>query len=109
MAERIRVAIVGATVTVGGSGWGAHAHVPALQALPNYELWAVCTAHEETAKASADKFGPELAFHDFGTMVAEPDIDLAVVSVPVPGHYDLVTQPLRAAKPVFSHSPPARP
>ena len=34
MAARIRVGIVGATVTAGGSGWGAHAHVPALQALP---------------------------------------------------------------------------
>ena len=45
--------IVGATVTQGGSGWGANAHVPALKALPDYELTAVCTAHEETAKASA--------------------------------------------------------
>ncbi len=36
MAPKIRVGIVGATVTVGGSGWGAHAHVPALQA--HYDL-----------------------------------------------------------------------
>ena len=33
MADKIRVGIVGATVTPGGSGWGANAHVPALQAL----------------------------------------------------------------------------
>jgi predicted dehydrogenase len=51
MADRIRVGIVGATVTPGGSGWGANAHVPALQALPNFELKAVCTAHAETARA----------------------------------------------------------
>ena len=31
MAAKIRVGIVGATVTPGGSGWGANAHVPALQ------------------------------------------------------------------------------
>ena len=30
MADRIRVGIVGATVTQGGSGWGA-THVPALR------------------------------------------------------------------------------
>jgi predicted dehydrogenase len=42
---KVRVGIVGATVTPGGSGWGANAHVPALRALPEYELKAVCTAH----------------------------------------------------------------
>ena len=30
MPDKIRVGIVGATVTQGGSGWGANAHVPAL-------------------------------------------------------------------------------
>jgi predicted dehydrogenase len=51
------VGIVGATVTQGGSGWGANAHVPALKVLPQYQLQAVCTAHEDTAKASAAAFG----------------------------------------------------
>ena len=32
VADRIRVGIVGATITPGGSGWGANAHVPALVA-----------------------------------------------------------------------------
>ena len=41
MTDKIRVGIVGATVTQGGSGWGANAHVPALKALPHYELKAV--------------------------------------------------------------------
>ena len=49
MAAQIRVGIVGATVTPGGSGWGATAHVPALHALPEVELKAVCMAHAETA------------------------------------------------------------
>src|ERR687887_570888 len=53
MADKIRVGIVGATVTQGGSGWGEHAHVPALKALRDYEVKAVCTAHEDTAKALA--------------------------------------------------------
>ena len=105
MAEKIRVGTVGATVTPGGSGWGANAHVPALRALPDYELWAVCTAHEETARASADAFGAELAFHDFGTMLAEPEIDLVTVVVRVPGHYDLVMQALQAGKAVFCEWP----
>jgi predicted dehydrogenase len=105
MADKIRVGIVGATVTVGGSGWGAHAHVPALHALPEYELKAVCTAHEETAKASAAAFKVGLAFHNIDDMLADPDIDLVAVSVRVPGHNDLVMKALRAGKAVFCEWP----
>src|SRR4051812_3818923 len=55
--SKIRVGIVGATVTRGGSGWGANAHIPALKALDQqYELTAVCTAHRETAEASKEAF-----------------------------------------------------
>jgi predicted dehydrogenase len=105
MAERIRVGIVGATVTPGGSGWGANAHVPALQTLPGYELKAVCTAHEETAKQSAEKFGAELAFHDMDEMVAHPDIDLITVVVRVPWHKQLIMPALKAGKPVCCEWP----
>jgi predicted dehydrogenase len=105
MAAKIRVGIVGATVTPGGSGWGANAHVPALRALPDFELKAVCTAHEETASASAAAFGAELAFHDFEAMIARPDIDLVAVVVRVPGHHRLVMRALEAGKAVFCEWP----
>jgi predicted dehydrogenase len=105
MAAKIRVGIVGATVTPGGSGWGANAHVPALHALPEYELKAVCTAHEATAKASATAFGAELAFHDFDAMVAHPDVDVVAVVVRVPGHHSLVVRALEAGKVVFCEWP----
>jgi predicted dehydrogenase len=105
MAAKVRVGIVGATVTPGGSGWGANAHVPALHALPDFELKAVCTAHEATAKASAAAFGAELAFHDFEEMIAHPDIDLIAVVVRVPGHHSLVMSALEAGKSVFCEWP----
>ena len=105
MTDKIRVGIVGATVTQGGSGWGAHAHVPALKALPNYELKAVCTAHEDTAKASAAAFGAERGFHRFSDMAADPEVDLIVVCVRVPGHRDLVMAGLQAGKPVCCEWP----
>jgi len=105
VADRIRVGIVGATVTPGGSGWGANAHAPALQALPNFELKAVCTAHEESAKASADKFSADLAFHDINQMVAHPDIDLVSIVVRVPWHKDLVMAVIGAGKPVCCEWP----
>jgi predicted dehydrogenase len=105
MTDKIRVGIVGATVTPGGSGWGANAHVPALKALPQYELKAVCTAHEDTAKASAAAFGAERAFHQFSEMAVHPEVDLIVVCVRVPGHRDLVMAGLQAGKAVFCEWP----
>ena len=105
MATKIRVGIVGATVTQGGSGWGAHAHVPALQVLPEYELTAVCTAHEDTATESKAAFGAKLAFHNFDDMLGHADVDLVAVVVRVPGHHDLVMRALRAGKNVFCEWP----
>src|SRR5205085_1197956 len=92
----------------GGSGWGANAHVPALRALPDYELKAVCTAHAETARASAAAFGAELAFDNFDDLIAHPDVDLVAVVVRVPGHRDLVMRALAAGKATFCEWPLGR-
>jgi len=92
-------------VTQGGSGWGANAHVPALKASPRYEVTAVCTAHEDTAKASAATFGVERAFHRFSDMAAHPEVDLIAVCVRVPKHRDLVMAGLQAGKAVLCEWP----
>jgi predicted dehydrogenase len=105
MADPIRLGIVGATVTEGGSGWGANAHVPALNVLPDFELAAVCTAHEDTAAASREKFGARLAFHDMNEMVNSDQVDLVAVSVRVPLHHQLVMTSLEAGKPTFCEWP----
>lgn len=105
MASKIRVGIVGATVTPGGSGWGARTHVPALRALSEYDLKAVCTTREETALASQKAFGTNLAFHNFDDMLACPEIDLVTVVTRVPTHYDLVMRALRAGKSVYCEWP----
>jgi predicted dehydrogenase len=99
------VGIVGATVTQGGSGWGANAHVPALKVLPGYELAAVCTSHEDTAKASVAAFGAKRGFHRYSDMTSSPDVDLIVVCVRVPGHKELVMGGLQAGKAVFCEWP----
>ncbi len=100
--QRIRVGIIGANVS---RGWGSSAHVPALLALPDYELAAVCTAHRETAKEAAKAFGARLAFDDHREMVNHPDIDLVTVAVRVPFHHELTMDALRAGKHVFTEWP----
>ena len=105
MGKNFRVGIVGATVTQGGSGWGANAHIPALKALRNFELKAVCTSREETAKLSAKEFGSELAFWDINQMVSHPEIDLIAVVVRVPWHKELVNASIEAGKAVCCEWP----
>ena len=57
--DRLRVGFIGAN-----GRWGPRAHVPALQRLPETEIYAVCTAHEDTARAAAEKYGVERAYSD---------------------------------------------
>ena len=103
MAEKIRVGIVGARA--GNGSWGSRAHIPALRALGEYELKAICTAHEETARAAAHEYGSELAFHDVRAMAAHPDIDLIVVAVNKAYHHEIVMAAIEAGKDVFCEWP----
>jgi len=53
-ADKIHVGIIGANAHY---GWSMRAHLPALRALPDYELTAVCTSRPETAAESAAHYG----------------------------------------------------
>ncbi len=98
----IRVGLVGASPD---RGWAANAHIPALKALPQFELAAVCTTRQESAEATARKFGIPLAFADWRQMVARADIDLVIVTVKVSAHRELVLGALAAGKHVFCEWP----
>lgn len=100
--DKIRIGIIGANA---GYGWSMRAHLPALLALPEYELTAVCTSSPETAAESAKAYGAKSAFHDYHEMVIQPDIDLVSVSVRVPLHHDMVMAALKAGKHVFCEWP----
>ena len=102
MADRIRVGIIGASVN---RGWGWRSHVPALLALPEYELVAVCTAHEETARAAAEATGARHTFTDYRELVADPEIDLVTVAVRVPWHHEMVLAAFEAGKHVYCEWP----
>ena len=100
--QKIRVGIIGANVSY---GWGPRAHLPAVLALPEFELTAVCTAHAETAAASKEKFGASMAFHNYQEMVSHPDIDVVAVVVKVPQHHEMTMAALNAGKHVFTEWP----
>ncbi len=101
--NRIRIGIIGAN---GGTDrWGARAHIPAVMALPEAELVAVCTAREETARQAQQRTGAPLAFWDYASMVRSPDIDLVTVAVRISLHHPIVMAALHAGKHVFCEWP----
>lgn len=98
--DRLRVGLIGA-----GGRWGPWAHVPALQGLPQTELYAVCTAHADTAQAAAEKYGVKHAYGDVKALGADPKVEAALVAVRVPAHYALTRSALEAGKHVYCEWP----
>ena len=106
--DRIRVGIVGANMSAADPlrhSWGARAHLPALTALPEFEVVAVCTNHLDTARLTADHFDIPLAFDDVVAMVEHPDVDVVDVCIGAASHHAVVLQALRAGKHVVCEWP----
>jgi predicted dehydrogenase len=102
MTDRIRVGIVGASAA---RGWAAAAHVPALAGLHGYELVAVATTREASARAAAEAYGARHAFTGAAALAGHPDVDLVVVSVKAPDHAPAVRAALDAGKHVLVEWP----
>lgn len=102
MNGKIGVGIIGIEP---GRSWAAIAHVPALRALPDYEIVAVGTRRRESADAAAAALGIDLAFDNVADLVAHPKVDLVAVTVKVPHHLELVTAALDAGKHVYCEWP----
>lgn len=100
--SKIRVGIIGANVHY---GWGSSAHIPALKALPDFEITAVCTSHQETADETARHFEIPFAFHDPVKLVQHPNVDLVSICVRVPFHHQLGMAALEAGKHLFCEWP----
>ncbi|MEU8717939.1 Gfo/Idh/MocA family oxidoreductase [Streptomyces sp. NPDC048663] len=97
----IGIGIIGAS----RHGWASISHVPALKALPDFELRAVSTSRQESADAAAAAFGVEAAFDNHAELIAHPGVDVVVVAVKVPHHRELVSAAIDAGKTVYSEWP----
>src|SRR5438309_9841539 len=89
-------------------GWAATAHIPALRALPNYEIRALSAHTPESARAAGEVFGVSAAFSDHEQLVTQPDIDVVAVTVRAPLHRELVSAALAAGKAVYCEWPLGR-
>src|SRR3989442_15338562 len=89
-------------------GWAATAHIPALRALPSYEIRALSGHSMESARAAGKVFGVGAVFSDHQQLVSQPDIDVVAVTVKVPHHRELVSAALAAGKAVYCEWPLGR-
>src|SRR5437870_7558824 len=89
-------------------GWAATALIPALRALPNYEIRALSARSAESARAVGQAFGVSSVFSDHQQLVMQPDIDVVDVTVKVPHHRELVSAAITAGKAVYCEWPLGR-
>jgi predicted dehydrogenase len=89
-------------------GFSSIAHMPALQALPDFEVVAVCTTRQESAAAAARHYAVPLAFADPVKLARHPDVDLVSVAVKVPDHLLPVMAAIEAGKHVYCEWPLGR-
>lgn len=99
----IRVGMVGASADPWA--WASTAHVPALRALPEFELVAVASRNQANADAAAAAHGIPRAYGDYREMIARDDIDLVCVSTSSVHHHSLVMPAIAAGKHVFCEWP----
>src|SRR5258708_19768730 len=105
MADKIRLGLIGASVK---GTWSSRSHLPALRAGSDVALTAVCTTKADSAEAARQAYGARLAFDDYRTMIASPEIDAVAVVVRVPSHYAPVKAALAAGKHVYCEWPLGR-
>ncbi|MCG6122966.1 MAG: Gfo/Idh/MocA family oxidoreductase [Microvirga sp.] len=101
--QPIRVGFIGLNPD---SKWAATAHIPALRSLEgDFEIVGVANRTLESAQRTARELDLRLAFASPAELIAGPDVDLVVVTVKVPHHFDLVSAALKAGKHVYCEWP----
>lgn len=104
--KKLRIGLVGLQA---GRSWAALAHLPALYELSDlYEIVGVVNSSLESSQAAAEACAIPHAFGSIDEMAASEDIDLVVVTVRVPLHYDAVKSILSHGKHVYCEWPLGR-
>jgi predicted dehydrogenase len=98
----IRIGIIGANPD---AGWAGRAHLPALGASSQFSVTAVATTRADSAAAAGKAFGARHAFTDGRALAACSDVDLVVVSVRAPKHYEVACEALAQGKHLFCEWP----
>ncbi len=96
----IRIALIGAGL------FARDAHIPAIKAIPAFEVVAVCSRTVESAQQRADQFDyPVEVMTDVDALLARDDIDAVDIVLPIHVMPDVVRKALASGKHVISEKP----
>ncbi len=90
-----------------GLGWFGEKHCEALAAIPNVELYAVCTRNPERLGDIQKKFGVSKVFSDYHEMLADPEVEAVSITTMWEQHAAPAIAALQAGKHVFLEKPMA--
>lgn len=101
MANEIGIGIVGGSIN---ARWAPRTHIPVIESLDNFRLAAVSTSNPESAEASADAFHTT-GYADHRALIADANVDVVVVAVRVPLHFQPAMDALAGGKHVYTEWP----
>lgn len=100
--KRFRIGIIGFQPA---TSWAARAHVPALQALSDdFTITAVANSSIDSSRKAAESLGVR-PFATAAELITADDIDIVVVTVRVPYHFDIVKAAIEGGKHVYCEWP----
>lgn len=97
----MRVGVVGADPR----GFGARSHIPAIQESSILSLHAVCTQHEATAQAAAERYGVKRWYAGIDSMLDDGEVDLVTIAVRPMFHSALALAAISHDVPVYCEWP----
>ncbi|MGG0486301.1 Gfo/Idh/MocA family oxidoreductase [Priestia aryabhattai] len=98
----IKVGIIGGSLN---NQWASKTHIPVLKESPFYRITAIGTSKVETAKESARALDAPHSFTDYKRLAQSKDVDLVVVSVKVPFHYEASIAAIEEKKHIYCEWP----
>ncbi|MEZ4522496.1 MAG: Gfo/Idh/MocA family oxidoreductase [Thermomicrobiales bacterium] len=103
----VRPPFKGETIRVGvvGTGFGALVHVPALAAVPDVEVVALCGIEPDRLRQAAREHDIPHIFDDFVEMLDSGEVDAVTLAVPPDLHHAMAVAACEAGVHVLSEKP----
>ncbi len=89
-----------------GLGWPGEQHARAAASVPGGSVYAACDLSAERREKFVAQFSPPKAYAQYDEMLADPDVQAVVISLPNFLHASTAMSALRAGKHVLCEKPP---
>jgi len=89
---------------IGCGKFARNQHLPNCRKADNEELWH-CSSRSESGRKTAEEFGAKKITADYRDVLADPEVDFVILSVPHDMHLFFIEETIRAGKNVLCEKP----